>query len=347
MAGGGGPGPLGGSRTTNGIANVNGGSRPKADPEPDQLRLLAKIARMYHERGIRQPQIAGDLNISQPRVSRLLRQAVDIGVVRTVVILPPGTHSGLEREVRERYALTDVVVVDTDGAGEDVLPALGAATADYLDTALTGGHTIGISSWSETLVSAVDLMQARSGRADKVVQIVGGLGDAAVQMQATRLTARLAENTGATPVFLSAPGLVGSAATRRALIDDASVADVTALWSTIDTALVGIGRLEPSPLLRRSGNAVGPEEQRELLSLGAVGDVCLRYFDARGAPIVSEFDQRLVGISRDELLAIGRRIGVAGGSRKYAAVRAALLGQWVNVLITDQHTAHRLATERT
>ena len=298
---------------------------------------------MYHERGMRQPQIAADLNISQPRVSRLLKQASDIGVVRTVVVLPPGTHSDLEQRVQERYALKDVVVVDTDGAGDEVLAALGAATADYLETSLTGGHTIGISSWSETLVCAVDLMHGKSTRATRVVQVVGGLGDPAVQMQATRLTARLADLTGATPVFLSAPGLVGSPATRRALIADPSVGDVTALWSSIDVALVGIGCLEPSPLLRRSGNALGSSEQRELLSLGAVGDVCLRYFDARGDPIRSDFDQRLIGITRGELLRVPRRVGIAGGRRKYAAIHAAVLGRWVNVLITDLYTAQRLA----
>ena len=246
---------------------MNAGRRPRADPDADQLRLLAKVARMYHERGIRQPRIAAELNISQPRVSRLLKQASDIGVVRTVVVMPAGTHSDLEQRVQERYSLKDVVVVDTDGAGDDVLQALGAATADYLETSLVGGHTIGISSWSETLVCAVDLMHVKSTRATRVVQVVGGLGDPEVQMQATRLTARLADLTGATPVFLSAPGLVGSAATRRALIADPSVGDVTALWSSIDVALVGIGCLEPSPLLQRSGNALGADEQRELLSL--------------------------------------------------------------------------------
>ena len=45
----------------------------------DQLRLLARVARMYHERGMRQPQIAADLHISQSRVSRLLRQASEQG----------------------------------------------------------------------------------------------------------------------------------------------------------------------------------------------------------------------------------------------------------------------------
>jgi len=307
------------------------------------LRLLAKVARMYHERGIRQPRIAADLNISQPRVSRLLKQAGDMGVVRTVVVMPAGTHSDLEQRVQERYSLEDVVVVDTDGAGDDVLQALGAATAEYLEASLVGSHTIGVSSWSETLVCAVDLMHVKGTRATRVVQVVGGLGDPEVQLQATRLTARLADLTGATPVFLSAPGLVGSAATRRALTADPSVAAVTALWSSIDVALVGIGCLEPSPLLQRSGNALGSDEQHELLSLGAVGDVCLRYFDARGAPIRSDFDQRLVGITREQLLRVPRRVGIAGGRRKFAAIHAAVLGQWVNVLITDLNTAVRLA----
>ena len=37
---------------------------------------------------------------------------------------------------------------------------------------------------------------------------------------------------------------------------------------------------------------------------------------------------------------------MAGGARKYAAIRGALLGGWVNVLITDHVTAERLAAER-
>ena len=47
----------------------------------------------------------------------------------------------------------------------------------------------------------------------------------------------------------------------------------------------------------------------------------------------------------ERLRAIGRRIGVAGGAQKYPAVRAALRGGWINVLITDAASAHRLAEE--
>ncbi|MFD0516707.1 XRE family transcriptional regulator [Paractinoplanes durhamensis] len=67
----------------------------------DQIRLLTKVARMYHERGMRQPQIAQQLHISQPRVSRLLKRAVDLGIVRTTVIAPAAsTPSSRSRSSR-------------------------------------------------------------------------------------------------------------------------------------------------------------------------------------------------------------------------------------------------------
>jgi DNA-binding transcriptional regulator LsrR (DeoR family) len=316
------------------------------NPEPDQLRLLGKVARMYHERGMRQPQIAAELGLSQPRVSRLLRQASEIGIVRTVVTMPPGTYTELEEEIQSRYGLRDVVVVDADGSEGQVIPALGAAAAAYLDVTLIGRHIVGVSSWSETLLAAVDLLRPKAlPVADQVIQLLGGLGDPGVQMQATRLTGRLADLLGAVPVFLAAPGLVATATARKAILNDPSVGRVAALFRTITDALVGIGSLDPSPLLRRSGNIMGETEQEELRSLGAVGDVCFRYFDADGKPIHSRLEQRLIGINYDELMAIPRRIGVAGGERKFSAIRGALRGRWVSVLITDLAMARRLIAD--
>ena len=126
----------------------------KRPVETAQLRLIAKVARMYHEGGVRQPQIAAELNLSQARVSRLLRQASEIGVVRTVVTLPPGVYTDLEDSLQEKFGLRDAVVVDADGG--QVIPALGAATAQYLHATLTGGEVLGVSSWSATLLAAAD-----------------------------------------------------------------------------------------------------------------------------------------------------------------------------------------------
>jgi len=52
-----------------------------------------------------------------------------------------------------------------------------------------------------------------------------------------------------------------------------------------------------------------------------------------------------VSISPGDLRQVPRRIGVAGGANKYRAIRAALRGGWVNVLITDLDTARGLAED--
>jgi len=316
----------------------------KRPVETAQLRLIAKVARMYHEGGVRQPQIATELNMSQARVSRLLRQASEIGVVRTVVTLPPGVYTDLEESLQEKFGLRDAVVVDADGG--QVIPALGAATAQYLHATLTGGEVLGVSSWSATLLAAARDMPARtSSRLNRVIQLVGGHGDPSVQVQANRLTGDLAAVTGARPVLLPAPGLVSSPALRRALVRDPAIGEVMKSWKELDLALVGIGSLEPSPLLRQSGNALTQDEQEELRGAGAVGDVCLRFFDADGAALKTSLDQRVVSITATDLMEVPRRVGVAGGSGKYRAIRAALRGGWVNVIVTDLDTARRLAEE--
>ena len=318
--------------------------RPRITADRDRMRLLTKVARLYHEKGVRQPEIASLLNISQARVSRLLKEAAERGIIRTVVVSPPGVHADIEERLADRFALRDVVVVDAEGSGADVTGALGSGAAAYLDSTLIGGDVIGVSSWSSTLLAAVEVMRPkRTQVVDKVVQIMGGVGSPEVQMQATRLTGRLAEITGAAPIFVPSPGLVGSTALREALMADPGVQAVQREWSQLTMSLVGIGTLEPSPLLRRSGNSLAASEQEELRQAGAVGDVCLRYFDSQGLPVHSSFDQRVIGIGLDDIMRVPRRIGVAGGTDKADAIRAAVLGGWVNILITDLGVATILA----
>lgn len=312
----------------------------------DQLRLLGKVARMYYEREMKQPQIAAQLNLSQPRVSRLLRQAKQLGIVRTVVTLPADIYTDLEDEVQEKFGLRDVVVVDADGAEGHVMRAVATAAANYLDVTLIGNDRLGVSSWSETLIAAVETMQPKSTQvATEVVQLLGGYGNSAVQSKATWLTERLAAITGASPVFLPAPSLVGTPALRRTLLADPAISAVASLWRDLTVALVGIGSLRPSDLIARSGNALGAADQEDLRGRGAVGDVCLRFFDAAGDGVASSVDERLIGISEHDLKSIPRRIGVAGGVRKLSAVRAALVGGWVNILVTDLQLATQLCRD--
>ena len=309
-----------------------------------QGRLLVRVARMYYEQGIRQPQIATQLHISQAKVSRLLKRAEEVGIVRVTIHEPQGGHSDVEQLLVARYGLEDAVVVQASTEDEvSILTSIGTAAATYLSDVLLGHERIGISSWSATLLAMVNAMpKATRQLADSVVQVIGGVGEPSAQVQATRLTEQLASLTGAEPRFLTAPGFVSSPQLQAAIMAEPYIRDASEQWSSLSILLAGIGSLEPSPLLRQSGNALPLNEQRELRELGAVGDVCLRFFDGAGQAVESSVDGCIVGIDPDVLLSIPRRIGAAGGAKKHAAVRAALLGRWINVLVTDTDTADYL-----
>ncbi len=309
----------------------------------DNLRLMAKVARMYHERGMKQAEIAAQLLLSQARVSRLLKRAAELGVVRTIVALPPGVHTDVEEALQEAYGLHDAIVVDAGEPDEDPTAALGAAAGQYLEATLAAGEVVGVSSWSATLLATVESMRpARVQAIDSVVQLVGGMGEPRVQLQASRLLGLLASCTGGQPVSLPAPGLLGAPSARDSLMADPTVARVMDRWPAVTTALVGIGSLDQSPLLRESGNALTDADRRALEQAGAVGDICLRFYDADGRPVGTAVDDRVIGIRLEELGSVPRRIAVAGGADKHAAIAGALRGGWLTVLVTDLAGAQRL-----
>lgn len=313
-----------------------------------QLGLMVKAARMYHEQNLSQAEIAAKLNVSQSRVSRWLTDAVREGIVRTIVVAPAKTESDLEDAVAAKYGLRAVVIADLHSEDEAaIIRGIGAAAAGYLEVTLTGGNRIGLSSWSSTLLATVDAMSPRNVKtAESVVQVIGGVGNPEVQVRATHLADRLATVTKGTPRYLPAPGIVSSRGGRDALLEDPFVAEVAADWDRLDTLLVGIGSIEPSPLLVQSGNSLNESNLNALAASGAVGDICLRFFDKHGTLIESELNDRVLGISPEQMLRVDRRIGIAGGTRKYAAIRAAVEGKWINVLITDKKTALKLESDK-
>jgi DNA-binding transcriptional regulator LsrR (DeoR family) len=310
----------------------------------NELRLMTRVARLYYEAGLKQPQIASRLRLSQPKVSRLLKEAQEEGIVRISVRPPTGTHPALEEALEERFGLKEVQLVDISRDDDTAaVRELGAAAAYHVETTVRSGDVIGVSSWSATLLAMVDAMHpVRDVRGVLVVQILGGGGDPAAEGHATHLVRSAADLLHGEGRFLPAPSSVGSPEAREVLLQDPFVQRAMTLFDELDVALVGIGGLEPSGLLASSGNVFSTEELGVLRDAGGVGDIGLRYLRADGRPLRSPLDERVIGIELEQLKRVPRSIAIAGGPGKTAAIRAALLGGWINCLITDIHTAKRL-----
>lgn len=307
----------------------------------DQVRLMTKIARMYYEQSIRQAQITERLNIHQSTVSRLLRKAEQNGIVRISVTTPQGIHPELEEALESRFELSQAVVVDSVSDNEEQIARdLGSAAAFLLESFVKADQIIGISSWSGALLEMINNMHpTQEGRGTRVVQIVGGLGNPAAQTHATYLAQRLAELIGGGAVLLPAPGITTSAEARRVLMREPYVRDAIKLFDQLDTVLVGIGTIQPSRPLLNSGNVFSASERDSLAAKNAIGDICLQYFNAQGQSIATPLADRVIGIKLAQLKRVKHVIGIAGGKRKVEAIRGALNGRWINILITDRATA--------
>ncbi len=312
----------------------------------DELRLMAKVARMYHTQGMRQTAICARLKIHQSTVSRLLNRAEREGIVRITVSLPPGTHTEMEERLQAAFDLEESVIVDSLEDDEQIARDLGAAAAFFLETTLGSGEVIGISSWSASLLAMVNTMSpSQRWKNTRVVQILGGVGNPNAEEHATQMTRRLADLLGGEATLLPAPGVVGSREARDVLLQDHFVRGTLALFPHVTVALVGIGTTEPSRALAASGNVFSPRELKQLGTRGAVGDICLRFFDRAGNPVITDLNDRVISMELDQLRTIPRVVAVAGGQRKVAAIRGALAGRLIRVLITDLSCAEQLLAD--
>jgi len=310
----------------------------------DELRLIAKIARLYYERNWTQPDIADRLQLSQATVSRMLKRARREGIVRITVTPPSGAYPDMEDCLQQRYNMRDVVVAESeDESEEETIRAIGAAAAYYLETTLEQDEVIGVSSWSSTLGAMVRTLRPLTRQTNAtVVQALGGMGNPSAEYHANNLVRQLSHLVNGKPLFLPAPAVVASREMRESFLRDLYVKETISMFDKVTLGLMGVGCLEPSLLLRDSGNTFNPEELESLAANGAVGDICLHFYNAAGDPISSEFDNRVFGMKYDQMRDLKRCIGVAGGKRKVQSIHAAMKGRWINILITDRFTARYL-----
>ncbi|HEV7993450.1 MAG TPA: sugar-binding transcriptional regulator [Gemmatimonadaceae bacterium] len=313
--------------------------RPRSAPD---LYLLSKVSTLYYLRDQTQQEIAERIGLSRPAVSRLLRDAQAHGIVQITISPPEGLHLELETRLEERFGLgvARVVPVETGTSAELLRRQIGATAAGFLARSVQPGETIGLA-WGTTLSAMVQAMAPLATENVHVVQTLGGIGPPAAEAYAAELVRKLAQLLGAAPILFPTPGVVATAEVRDVLRNDPHVQAALKHFDTLDTVYVGIGAIGTNPVLN-DGRSLPADTHASLVEAGAVGDIALRFFDADGAPVHTSLDDRILGITAEQLHKVPRVVAVAGGADKVDAILAALKSKMVDVLITDHDTAEEL-----
>lgn len=313
-----------------------------------QNRLLVKVARLYYEHDMTQSEIAKRLRLSRPKVQRLLQQARDEEIVRIVIQPVLGGFPDLEDALENKYGLKEAVVVETT-AYEDqatVTREVGVGAAEYFSRVVQPGDKIMIS-WGGSMLRVIDALESmqRPVEGITVFQGLGGIADPNSETHAAGLATRFARILGGQAVPLHAPGVAGNRAACDTYRADPYIAQALQQARSADIAFVGIGAPRPDSILVQEGSIVTWEDLQDLMQRGAVGDINLHYFNERGEKVDSDIEDRIVGVSIDDIKKIRHIVGVAGGSAKLMAISGALAGKLVNVLVTDHVTAGKLLND--
>jgi len=319
---------------------------------PRERRLMVRCLELYYRQARSQKEIARALGVSAATVSRLLKRAYDDGFVRVELDLPRAEE--LEAGLTERFGLRDAVVVAAGGRG-DLKEELGAAAAVYFEKIASNGLRVGLSC-GFTLYHTIRQLRERRFRDLALYPLSGESTLKMVDLSPNTLVGMMAAkyrphvSAYALPVhhLLSLREIERE---WRRLLRDPEIRTIYEAAQTVDVALVGIGMIgEQTPGFCSLAESYGLSVKR-LRQFGVVGEINYQPFDAEGRivdrPELRVLMRRVLSVEGTRLQALSRRpdrhvVAIAGGRPKVDAVRAALAGRFMSVLVTDEDLAGAL-----
>jgi DNA-binding transcriptional regulator LsrR (DeoR family) len=309
------------------------------------MRLLVKVAQLYHLQGLNQDQIGRQVGVSRSKVSRMLKEARERGLVEISIHYPARFSLDLERRLESELGLREAVVVNAGGAAaRQGISSVAAAASDYLLRVLRPGDVLGVSG-GETISTMSRLMPDAAIDKITVVQLgtaVAYLGDQAA-FSSAEVALQVAQKLGSMErlVLIPVPFILDSESIRDALLRDTGVRRAIARLARCSVAVVGIGALD-ARTTRGQVLPVSDTELAEIRDVGAAGEICTRFFDEFGQACMTSLDRRMVAIDLTDFRAVPLVIGVAAGKHKAAAILGAVRGGYIKSLVTDDATAKQV-----
>lgn len=311
----------------------------RANKKDDREELLADIAEFYYIDGKTQAEISKTVGMTRSAISRLLTEARQKGVVEISIRRPLRFEPELEKALLDRFGLlAHVVSCQPEHRYDVVLNRLGRAGARILTDYMSSNMVFGIA-WGSTVKEVIESFQPMELEDVTVVQLVGVLGSTRNAYSGQALVDRMAQKVNGEGIYLYTPFIVESEETAHVLLNDQSVSAAVSAGRKCEIALLGVGSTDPEYCSLYQGGHMSKKDLDILVKSGAVGDVGSHYFKIDGKIADVEFNKRMVGIAKDDLLKIPKRLVVGGGVKKAKAILGGARGGYFNVLITDSQTA--------
>lgn len=291
--------------------------------------LMTRIAWYYYFEGLTQQNIADMLGISRLKVNKLLEKARQNGIIKFQMNSEHINHIEIEKRLMDKYALKDVFVMPSTIDNSQVNNLVAEAACMYISRRLHANSIINIG-YGDTQNKLLNKLATIVEDTITYVSLTGGVNFYLPNSQNNIFNAKLH--------LLPAPLISSSEQVASAIMNESSVKDIFRMLQLADMTVVGIGSMNHSATILKNG-IINTNDYDYLRMKGAQGDILCHFIDSNGNIIDNYFEDRLISVSLEELKNLKNVIGVAGGKQKVNAIRAALNGKYLDILITDSKTA--------
>jgi lsr operon transcriptional repressor len=306
--------------------------------------LLLRVAWFYYKDELTQDEIAKRLSVSRASVGRMLDRARKVGLVSINLNADHLNAFEVSRNLRRVFGLSEALVVPDhakeQGDHHGLNARLGLGGAQFMSTHLRPGGTLGVG-WGETVSRVIAATNFGAVGPVRMVTLTGGV-DAYLPAFLSSNNS-LSSDAGAdgdttsatvipTPIVASTPELAA------ALKAEPAIQQVLRQACDVDQAVVGVGTPTADATIVQMGY-LAADDARALRDQGVVGDILGQFFDSAGRVVDLPIHARRIGIELADLARIPKVVGVAGGVHKTEAILGALRGGFLDVLVTNEHTA--------
>ena len=291
--------------------------------------LMVKAAWYYYFENMTQQAIADRLSISRMRVIKLLESARQNGIIQFRLRSDGVGMMEQSRALMEKYHLKDAFLIPSGDEETTINESIARAGAMYIADRLGDNACINVG-YGDTLSRTLNHLATMVETPVTCVSLTGGVSYYLPNTRSNVFNARL--------FLLPAPLLASSPEMASAMRGESSISEIFQMAELASFTLVGIGSMHDSATVIKSG-VLSRNDMFYLRMHNAVGDILCHFFDRDGHLLQTPIEDRLISTPLDRLKAMRNVIGLAAGAQKVEAIRAALLGGFLDVLVTDEVTA--------
>jgi DNA-binding transcriptional regulator LsrR (DeoR family) len=265
----------------------------------------------------------------------LLKRAKEEGIVEINVRYHPVFSTRLEQQMKKRFPISRALIALDHQDEEEQRRQVAALVSNYLAMSLKDDMVLAVGQ-GRNVAAIADHVGSVTERNCKFICGIGGTHRPGDAINADHISRRLAKKFGGSSETLYAPAYVENRALKDAFMQNGTIKETLDRARKADVALVGIGDMNENSYMVKLGWFTPHEIIDASLNQGVIGDIAgYDFFNAQGQHVDTVMNDRVIGLSIDELRKIPCVIAIASENTKALAILGALRTGAIDIIATS------------